>query len=181
MKLSKSLLSAGVLTAVAVGSLAGVTAISAFDGNGSNRDALIDRIAADTGADRDTIEASFEAHHQEMETQMKERETERLQKLVDDGTITAEQKDAIIAKREEMHAKIEELKNQNLSEQEMHDQMDMIREDFETWAEAQGIDLNTIRPERGNGMMRHEGGRRHGHSNNDNNDESDDSSQQIDE
>ncbi len=177
MKLSKSLMSAGVLTAVAVGSFAGVGAVNAFDNQDASRDSLIDRIVTDTGADRTTVEASFEAHHQEMEAQMKQKQSERLQSLVDSGTITAEQKSAIEAKHDEMEAQRESWKDQDLTREEMRDKMDADRDEFESWAESQGIDLDAVRPTKAEGFG-HGGPGGHGPHHSDYDDDSTDSTAQ---
>ncbi len=154
MKTTKTLLSAGVLTAVAIGSLASVNAASAQGEMQAHQDELIDRIVQDTGADRTTVEASFEAHHEAMQAERQQHEAEHLQELVDEGKITASQRDAIIEKRKETHAAIEALKDQELNRDERHEQMHAIRQEFEDWAESQGIDLSLLRPqEEGN----HEG------------------------
>lgn len=145
MKVSKSLVSAGILTAVAVGSLAGVGAVNAFDN--AQQDGLIDRIATDTGVDREKIAASFDAYHEEMHTKMETERSAHLQELVDTGKITAEQKTALEAKHDEMEAERESWKSQNLSREEMRDKMHAARDEFETWAEQQGIDLEIVRPE----------------------------------
>lgn len=155
MKISKSLVSAGVLTAVAVGSLAGVGAVNAFDTN--QQDGLIDRIATDTGVDRAKIAASFDAYHEEMHAKIEEKRSAHLQELVDNGTITAEQKTAIEAKHDEMETQRESWKDQNLTRAEMRDKMEAARQEFETWADEQGIDLEVLRLE---GMGGH--GFRHG-------------------
>jgi len=150
MKLSKSVISAGVLTAVAVGSLAGVGMVSAASNN--NQNGLADRIAADTGADRDKVAASIQAYHDEMHSKMEQKQSEHLQNLVDKGTITADQKAALEAKRTEMETQRKTWESQNLSREEMRTKMDQARTDFEAWAKEQGIDLNAIRPQGGPGM-----------------------------
>ncbi len=156
MKMSKSLMSAGLLTAVAVGSLAGVSAVNAA--SDSHKDSLIDKIVTETGADRSKVEAAFESHHEEMHAQKELKRSEHLQNLVDAGTITAEQKTALEAKFEDMHTQREALRDQDLTREEMHTQMQQYRSEFESWAKEQGLDLNAIRPE-GEGF----GPRGHGH------------------
>ncbi len=155
--MSKSLVSAGLLTAVAVGSLAGVSAVNAA--SDSHKDSLIDKIVTDTGADRTKVEAAFDAHHEEMRAEMEQKKSERLQNLVDAGTITAEQKTALEARFEEMHTQREALRDQDLTREEMHNQMEQHKTEFEAWAKEQGIDLSTMHPERGEGF----GARGHGH------------------
>lgn len=160
MKLIKTLLSAGVVTAVAAGTFAGVSAVNAH-GDGTNKDELIDRIAADAGVDRTTIEASFEAHREEMKAERETARAERLDGLVADGTLTQEQRDALEAKFSEMQDAKEALRDQDLTREEMHQQMEQTRDEFEAWAEEQGIDLDAIKPEGGRGHGRRGFGHQH--------------------
>lgn len=165
MELSKSLLSAGVITAVAAGSFAGVSAVNAHGGNGEVRQELIDRIAEDTGADPATVEASFEAIREERRAEREAARAEYLDSLVADGTLTQEQRDALEAKKDEMKAAKEALKDQDLSHEEIRAMMQEARDEFKAWAEKQGINLEDIKPERGEGFGRH--GHHHFHMNDD--------------
>lgn len=160
MKLSKSVVSAGILTAVAVGSFGAVGAVNALN---SNQNGLADRIAADTGADRSKVAASIQAYEDEMHTKMEQKQSERLQSLVDSGKITAEQKSALEAKRAEMETQRKSWEDQGLSHDEIRTKMEQARQDFETWAKDQGIDLSLIRPKHGEGFGHGGPGMMHGH------------------
>jgi competence protein ComGC len=144
MKLSKSMLAAGVVTTVAIASVAGIGAASAHS-NGN--DSIVDRIATKFNLNREEVQTVFDEQHEKMEAERKQEQETRLQELVDNGTLTEEQKTALQAKREEMHAKMEALRDQDLTHEEIHTQMETAREEFKTWAESQGIDLSTIHPE----------------------------------
>lgn len=144
MKLSKSMLAAGVVTTIAVAGVAGIGAASAHS-NGN--DTMVDRIATKFGLNRDEVQTVFNDQREEMHEQREERNATRLQELVDDGTLSAEQKTALEAKHEEMETAREALRDQNLSREEMREQMETSREEFKTWAESQGIDIDDIRPE----------------------------------
>jgi len=158
------LLSAGIVTAVAAGSIAGVGAVSAH-GDSATKDALIDKIAADAGVDRSTIEASFSAHREGLKAERDEAKAAHLQGLVDDGTITADQKAALETKFEEMKAAKESLRDQDLTRAEIREAMEEAREEMKAWAEDAGINLETIRPEKGEGFGRRGHGRRGFHNN----------------
>jgi len=151
MKISKSLLSAGVVSAVAFGSIAGVSAVSAHNGGGGNtgeaKDELISRIATDTGADKETVEASFQAHRDAKKAEHQQARSEHLDGLVGDGTITQDQREALEAKFAEQKATKEDLKDQDLSREQMHELKKESRDEFKKWAEEQGINLDDIRPE----------------------------------
>ena len=168
MKLTKGIVSAGVITAVAAGSVVGVSAVNAH-GDGSNKDELIDRIAADAGVDRETIEASFTAHREEMKAEREAAKDAHLDNLVEDGTLTAEQREALEARFEERKEAMQALKESGASREEIRSAKQESREEFKAWAEEQGINLEDVKPE-GQGF----GGRghRHMHFHGDSSDES---------
>lgn len=163
MTLSKSMLALGVITASATGVIAASNLVSAHPGIIADevQSGLVERLAEDTGADAASIEASLKAYRTEMrdqwEAEHEARRLEHLDSLVDKGTITEAQRDALETKMAEMHAAKKELRDQDLTHEEMHEMMQQQREEFEAWATEQGIKLESIRPERG-----HHGGR-HGH------------------
>lgn len=132
---------AGAVTTFAVASLAGLGVASAHGTNGNG-----------TGNPEQKIE------------QRQEQRTERLQTLVANGTLSEDQRVALEAKHEEMHAKRDELKNQDLSREEMREKMQSSRDEFKTWATGQGIDLDAIHPEGGPGQE-HRGGMNRGNQN----------------
>lgn len=152
MKISKSMLAAGAVTTVAVASLAGLGTVSAqSNGNG---DGLVDKIATTFGLNNEEVQAVFDEQKAERQVQKEENRAEHLQELVDNGTITTEQRDALETKKEEMKAAHEALKDQDLTREEMRENKEQSREEFQQWAEEQGIDLESIKPE---------GGKRGGH------------------
>ena len=127
MKITKSLFVAGVVTTFAVASLAGIGAASA---HGSNN-----RISGS----------------EEKMTQRQEKRAERLETLVQQGTLSEEQRAALEAKHEEMHNLRDELKNQNVPRAEMRERMKESREAFKAWVTEQGIDLQALHTEGGHG------------------------------
>lgn len=132
MKVSKSMLTAGAVTTFAVATLAGVGTVSAHGSNGNR---------------------ASENNAQKME-QRQEKRTERLQSLVDSGTISGDQRVALEAKHEEMHGLRDELKTQDLSREERREKTDQIRTGFKAWAAEQGIDIESLRPDGAKGHGR---------------------------
>ena len=158
MKLHKNMLAAGVVTTVAAGSLLGVSMASAQTSDGGT--SIVDRIASTFNLNRDDVQNVFDEQRQERHEQMEQKHEEHLQQLVEDGTITSEQKDDLEAKHEEMRTLRESLKDQDLTREEMRNKMQEARSEFEAWAEDQGIDLESIRPEGKDGMRGRHGGMR---------------------
>ncbi len=150
MKLSKAMLAAGVLTTIAAGSLVGPSVASAYGGEDGS--GIIDKLVEKFGLSRDDVQAVFDEARVEKHAEMEAEEAERLASLVEDGTLTQEQADALSQKREEMRQAREELRDQDLTREEIHEQMKSDMEDFKAWAEEQGIDLDAIRSEKGEGF-----------------------------
>lgn len=129
-----------------VGSL-GVSALSS-----SNQDGLAARLATKFGLNKEDVSKEIEAYrdeqHAEREAEMKTKLSEALQKKVDDGTITAEQKTALEAKLEERRAahKAEMEANKDSgtrpSESEMETKREAEKAEMETWLKEQGINLS---------------------------------------
>jgi len=149
------MLAAGVFTTITAASIMGIGAASAQSNSGNN---IVDKIATKFSLNRDEVQSVFDEQHDEKKAKHEQRQATRLQELVDNGTITANQKTALEAKRTEMESKRDALKDQNLTREEIRTQMESTRIEFEAWAKDQGIDLGAIRPE---GMGRggqHRGG-----------------------
>jgi len=150
------MLAAGVVTTIAAASIVGIGAASAQSNSGNN---IVDKIAAKFSLNRDEVQSVFDEQHDEKKAKHEQRQATRLQELVDNGAMTADQKTALEAKRTEMESKRDALKDQNLTREEIRTQMESTRIEFEAWAKDQGIDLSVIRPE--DGMMKghHDGPR----------------------
>jgi hypothetical protein len=65
----------------------------------------------------------------------------RLDGLVEDGTLTQAQRDAVEAKQDEQQAKREEIADASLTASERREALETLREEMRTWLEEQGIDL----------------------------------------
>lgn len=122
MQMKKSLLIAGAVTTIGLAGLTG-TAVLAMGGSHTDlrNDSLITKLAQRFNINETDIRAVFN------EVRL-EKESERLQKLVDDGKITAEQKTLIENKIKEIWA--------------VRDQEQI---DLKTWSTEKGIDLKYLR------------------------------------
>lgn len=108
---------------------------------------LVDKIASTFNLDKSKVQEVFDAERTEHEAEREQQRTEKLQALVDAGTITEAQKTAIETKLKEMKAEREtngdDLKD--LSDDERKTKMDEKRTALETWAKEQGLDLSELR------------------------------------
>lgn len=149
MNVSKTISTVGVGAAIVAGSMFAVNAAGAHnigsgDGNKSER---ISALAEKLGVDEASVESAFSELKEEKQAERKAKHAKHIASLVADGTLTQEQADALSAKREELKAAKETLNDQDLSRAEIKEQMESAREEFKAWAEEQGIDLESIRPE----------------------------------
>lgn len=129
MQMKKSLLVAGAVATIGLAGITGTAAL-ATGGNwgggdhsqysGNNRDELITRLAQRFNLNEADVRAVFNEDRLA-------KESERLQRLVDDGKITAEQKTAIENKIKEIWAT-----------------RDQERADLKAWATEKGIDLKYL-------------------------------------
>lgn len=169
-KASMAVMGLATLGIIGVGGL-GVSAVS---NNTDRQDGLASRLAAKFGLNQSEVSSEIEAYrsekHTEREAETKVKLSEALQKKVDDGTITAEQKTAIEVKLEESRkARQAEREANNDSEskptrEEMRSKMEAEKAEMDAWLKEQGInlDLKDVLPSRGGG--------RHDKNEGDNND-----------
>jgi hypothetical protein len=148
MKMKMPIIVGASLLTIGGATLFGVSSVSAESSSGNS---LIERIAARFSLDEAEVEAVFDEYKEERRAEHKAQITERLADLVEDGTITNEQKTLLEAKLEEHRQKREELRNQDLSRQEHRDAMSELRDDFKQWLDDNGIDLDAILPIVGHG------------------------------
>ncbi len=155
--LKKSMLVAGVVGTVGAGGLFTGAVANAESGTASTdpMSSLVEKLATTFKLDKTNVQEVFDAQRTEMNAQREQEQKERLQKLVDNKTITVAQKTAIEAKLAEMKKEREANKDsfKDLSETERKTRMDAKRTELETWAKAQGLDLAKLQ-----GVFRGPGG-----------------------
>lgn len=142
VRIMKSNILIRVLGIVLAGSLVlGVTGAYAFR-NVYNRSTMIQKLSERFGLNQEEVETFFEEQRAQNQSQMQQRWEERLNQAVAEGKITEEQKQAIIAKREEHRQKMEGL--QDLSPEERRVAMQEYQTEFRNWVEENGLDVGVI-------------------------------------
>ncbi len=126
--------------------MAGVGVVSAAS-NGNRHSDLVDKIASTFSLNKDDVQKVFDEERTAHQAERKAKINARLQKLVDKGTITAEQKTAIEAKLEDMLAKreAEHESMKDLTPAERKAKREQSRAEMEAWAKEQGIDLSKLK------------------------------------
>jgi len=107
-----------------------------------NRPPFIQKLAERFNLNQDEVDSFFQEQRQQHQQQMQEQKEQKLQQAVDDGVITAAQKEAITAKHQE------KMGNRQENRQEM-----------QQWFEDQGIDhqalFSYMKPDKGSRGMHH--------------------------
>lgn len=105
-KVKKSLVAAAALASIGTAGIAGMQAVNAQSDSSSTdpMSSLVDKLAAKFNLKKEDVQKVFNEDRTEHETQREAEMSTRLQKLVDAGKITAEQKTKIEAKFKEMKA-----------------------------------------------------------------------------
>ncbi len=144
--IKKSLLVGGVAGAVGMGSLASVGLASAAS-NTSGDTTLVDKIATTFHLNKNDVQKVFDEDRASHEAEHQAKVSERLQAMVDKGTITAEQKTAIEAKLQALKTEREANRDafKDMTNSERKAKMDAMRTDLESWAKDQGLDLSKLR------------------------------------
>lgn len=149
--LTKSLIVGGIVGTIGLGSIGALTDATVAGAESANSSStgtsLVDKIASTFNLNKDEVQKVFDADRSEREAEREKQITERLQKLVDDGTITTAQKAAIETKLKELKAEREASKDslKDLSADERKAKMDEKKTELETWSKEQGLDLTKLR------------------------------------
>ena len=140
MKSKKIIIPAIALGALSLVSVLGVSSVRADEN--STLHPVAQRLAERFNLNVDEVDQVFGEEREERQQQMQVRFEERLDESLNDGKITEEQRQAIIAKRDEMRGEREEFRGQ-MSE-ERQENREVHREEMESWAEENGIDLDSL-------------------------------------
>jgi hypothetical protein len=130
---------------------------------------LVNFISQKFGLDKTQVQSAVQQYQKQNEPngsrripptadELKAMEKNRLDKLVTDGKITAEQENLIIQEMNTLHSKYNLENMKNLSMDDRKKQMDAMQAEIKTWASANNIDAKYLMFGRG-GMM---GPRMHG-------------------
>ncbi|KKS17613.1 MAG: hypothetical protein UU77_C0018G0024 [candidate division WWE3 bacterium GW2011_GWC1_41_7] len=99
---------------------------------------LVQRLAEHFNLNENEVDEVIAEVREERHQEMMSTYSEKLDEVVEEGKLTAEQKDKILAKIEEM--KDEHLGFTGLTQEERRQKMEEHRAELEQWAEENGID-----------------------------------------
>lgn len=103
-----------------------------------NYPSIVQKIAERFGLNQEEVQGVFDEYREEKHTVMQTHFQDQLSQAVADGKITEEQKQAILAKKDELRAKHTELKS--LTWEEKKEAMNALKTEIQAWAEENGID-----------------------------------------
>ena len=114
--------------------------------NGSGQyPSIIQKLVERFGLNEEEVRAVFDEERAKRRQQMRANFEDRLSQSVSEGKITEEQKQAILAKKEEMeanHRNFSDLSSEDLTPEKRREEMEAHREEMKTWAQENDIDLS---------------------------------------
>jgi hypothetical protein len=127
---------AGITTLVGAGAFAGVASAQSTSGSNGD-DSLVNKIAQRFNVNKDDVQKVFDENKSQHQAAHQQKMEERLDQAVKDGKITSAQKDAIIAKLQEMKTYMESIKDKPADEKRalMKAKMDELKQ----WAKDNGL------------------------------------------
>lgn len=126
----KAIIPSATLAALIIVGIIGSSAVQAQE-FGRRSGSAAQKLAETFGLQEDEVEAVFEAVRDEHQEQMRGEKGLRLDEAVTSGVITEEQKQAIVAKQNEMR-------------QQAQNRMQEHREEMDSWFEENGIDHDAL-------------------------------------
>jgi hypothetical protein len=164
LNVKKTLAIAGIATTIGVAGIGGLGVVSAATDTSASDDktSLVAKLADKFHLNKSEVQAVFDQDHTEHEAKRQQQLEERLTKAVEDGKITAAQKDTILAKMKELQAEMQANHDamQDKTDDERHASMEQQRQDLKKWAEDNNIPLQYLMmlkggPHSGPGHMMH--------------------------
>lgn len=129
---------------VAFGAIALIGKATVFAQTNTNRPSFVAELAQKLGIEEGKVQTAVDEIHEEHHAEIEANFENRLTQLVTDGKITADQKQLILDKHNEIQTQMEDLKNQDLTPEARHTKMKEIFDDLETWAKNNNIDTQYV-------------------------------------
>ncbi len=118
------------------------TATVYAEGSNNKYPPVLEKLVGRFDLNEDEVKVVFDEVRQEYQFQMQEKFQEKLDQAVEEGKITLEQKELILAKHEELRGEKETVDWQTLSPEKRQEKGQKMHEELKAWAESNGIDLS---------------------------------------
>ena len=124
----------------------GANSVSAASDGTDRQSTLIQRLADKLGVDKAKVQAVFDEEHAARDADRQKTYEDRLTKAVTDGQLTADQKAKVLAKHNELAAKMEANRDafKDKSATERRTAMEAARTEIDQWAKDNGIDAKWL-------------------------------------
>ncbi len=111
-------------------------------------DTLVEKLAAKFNVKTEDVQAVFDENRQEHEAERAKKQEAHLTQLVTDGKLTEDQKNALVAKRQEMEAKRDSMREslKDATKEERKAAREQHRAEMDQWFKDQGIDRSVLHP-----------------------------------
>jgi len=145
MNINSKLVAVAAVSAITGATFLGVNAASAQTSDQSLASRIAEKFSINEGEVQSVVDEFKSERQMDRQEDRQEKHAERLQDLVDDGTLTDDQRTSLQEFGERRQDSIRELRDQNLSREEIREAMEGLRQEVEAWAEDQGVELEDIR------------------------------------
>lgn len=152
MRLHKPLVISGALVTAGIAGLVTTQAVNAANDT-TGQQSLVDRIATTFNLNKSDVQKVFDEEHTAREAQRSAKFEERVKQAVDDGKISQDLADQLIAKQKEMQTYRDSIKDK--SAEERRSLMKAKREEMSKWLRDNNIDRSLLAPLDGHGLGRH--------------------------
>lgn len=149
MRLHKPLVISGALVTAGIVGLVTTQAVNAANDT-SGHQGLVDRIASTFNLNKSDVQKVFDEEHQSRQAERQQKFEERVKQAVDDGKISQDLADQLIAKQKEMQAYRDSIKDK--SAEERRSLMKAKHEEMKKWLEDNKIDKSLFGPMGGRGF-----------------------------
>lgn len=161
MAINKLLLIGGTTLAVGLATVAGAGVVSAQSTTSTGSTSIVDKIAQKFNLNKADVQKVFDEDRATHEAERKAELKTKLDQLVKDGKLTADQENKLIAKLNERDAARDANRTamQSKTEAERKAAMDKERSEFDAWLKTNNISTDIMQQIGGRGMGGPEGHR----------------------
>lgn len=162
--MKKHLVAVGLVSAAGLAGITGAGYVYATDASTKDSsgpmDSLVTALSEKFNLNKDEVQQVFDEQRSAMEQQQEDDIKNELAQLVDGGTLTQDQADALLAKRAELQATRQANRESRgddttTSKDDRKAAMDAQRTELQSWAKEQGIDAQYLRFVMGHGGRGH--------------------------
>ena len=142
--MNKKIIASLALVTTVLGTAMYANQVNAF-GFGNNND-VVQRLAQSIGKSEAEVQSVFDQLHEERHAEKEAQFEANLDEAINAGTITAEQKQLLLEKHDEMEADNQSLfeNRDTMTQEEWKEAHQSRRAEMEAWADENGIDLNAV-------------------------------------